>query len=226
MSKRFMMIASAFVFGLMAISACEKRNEKTPDNKSEEKEENTVSSEDKKNEFNLEVKDYMVNAKKFDRWVYFSFEKGDTLSITDPQNSNDWDLAFSRLYVKSNGGTSGEKGISAIETPFKKFSELTYETLGMGTSYESDKVMPFIYSPVDGLTKDESYNDVLSRGIYAKMNGQMPPPILFSGRIYFIKFTDGKMATIKFTGYEYQTVDYLPAERGYVSFSYQYPIKK
>ncbi|PIE87499.1 MAG: hypothetical protein CSA01_00395, partial [Bacteroidetes bacterium] len=47
------------------------------------------------------------DARAYDKWVYFSFDKGEEVEITDFQNSMEWDIAFHRFDVRVNCGTSG-----------------------------------------------------------------------------------------------------------------------
>ena len=51
--------------------------------------------------------DIEINASEYNKWIFFSFEIGDTLTIDNPENSLDWDIAFKRNHIKTNGGLSG-----------------------------------------------------------------------------------------------------------------------
>jgi len=42
-----------------------------------------------------------INASSYDEWVYFSLESGEIISISNPENSMNWDN------IKTNGGLSG-----------------------------------------------------------------------------------------------------------------------
>jgi hypothetical protein len=57
----------------------------------------------------LTANTFEINASSKVHWVYFSFEKGDTVSIskTDSATSTNWDLAFRRTTILTNGGKSG-----------------------------------------------------------------------------------------------------------------------
>ena len=56
-----------------------------------------------------DTENYTINASSFDDWIYFSFELGDVVDILDSSagNSTDWDIAFKRNHMKTNGGESG-----------------------------------------------------------------------------------------------------------------------
>ena len=58
------------------------------------------------------------------KYVYFSFNKG-VVEVSDPQASNDWDIAFNRYYVKTNSGTSGKGQGGALKTDKTDFAAVT-----------------------------------------------------------------------------------------------------
>lgn len=49
----------------------------------------------------------VIDATSQTEWVYFSFEKDTVVGVSDPANSTDWDIAFRRYMIKTNGGKSG-----------------------------------------------------------------------------------------------------------------------
>jgi hypothetical protein len=61
---------------------------------------------------------YTVDARSKELWMYFDFSRGSVVSITDPK-TDDWDLAFQRHAIRSNGGATnpaGQAAIAGIET--------------------------------------------------------------------------------------------------------------
>jgi heme-binding HmuY-like protein len=48
-----------------------------------------------------------VQAEDNDVWVYFDFQSGAQVTPDAPEDSADWDLAFQRFHIKTNGGISG-----------------------------------------------------------------------------------------------------------------------
>ena len=48
-----------------------------------------------------------IDASSYSNWVYFSVEQNSVISIDDPENSLEWDFAFQRKHIKTNGGLSG-----------------------------------------------------------------------------------------------------------------------
>jgi len=43
-------------------------------------------------------------------WVYFDLETGVELDVEDPVANTEWDLAFRRFHIATNGGVSGDAG--------------------------------------------------------------------------------------------------------------------
>jgi hypothetical protein len=54
----------------------------------------------------LEVKSFAVAATASDAWVYVSASEG-VVTVADPKTSSAWDLAFQRVRVQTNSGSSG-----------------------------------------------------------------------------------------------------------------------
>jgi HmuY protein len=48
-----------------------------------------------------------IDASSQDLWIYFDFETGALATPGDPPLDEDWDLAFQRFHIISNGGDSG-----------------------------------------------------------------------------------------------------------------------
>jgi len=80
----------------LALFSCKKDEEKTP----------------------LVAQSRMINASSHTDWVYFSFEKDTVVNVSDPANSQEWDIAFQRYMIKTNGGKngSGQAGIAIADT--------------------------------------------------------------------------------------------------------------
>ena len=53
---------------------------------------------------------FSIDASEYFLWVYFSFSLGEVVNISDPESSMDWDIAFSRNNIKTNGGESSDEG--------------------------------------------------------------------------------------------------------------------
>lgn len=64
------------------------------------------------------VKNAVVNASDYAKWVYFSFEKGAIVELSEAEakTSLDWDLAFHRYDIRTNSGKSGQGQGGAART--------------------------------------------------------------------------------------------------------------
>ena len=61
----------------------------------------------------LETKLTIINASSEDSWVYFDFSRGEVVNIHD-KTSLEWDLAFRRSKVISNGGATNKFGKAGL----------------------------------------------------------------------------------------------------------------
>jgi len=66
----------------------------------------------------LTTRSKVIDATSQTEWVYFSFEKDTVVSVSDPANSSDWDIAFRRYMIQTNGGKtgSGQAGVAIADT--------------------------------------------------------------------------------------------------------------
>ncbi len=67
---------------------------------------------------NTIVKDVELDASAYDKWVYFSFTKGEVVgssAVEEKRPGLDWDIAFHRWDVRLNCGTSGSGQGGAIK---------------------------------------------------------------------------------------------------------------
>jgi hypothetical protein len=157
---------------------------------------------------------FQVNATKSTVWKYFSFEKNDTIQIADPVTSMEWDLAFQRYRIKTNGGKSGS-GMGSAANSYKKgesgFNELkavpdtaTFSTdadiqIAVQQGYATYTINPEIYTWFSIET--------------ATQGTQIVP----SNNIYFVKTGKGKYAKVWFKSY------YSPTNAsGYITFQFKY----
>jgi hypothetical protein len=56
-----------------------------------------------------------IDATSMDAWIYYDLESMQIVSPANPDDSTEWDLAFQRFKVKSNGGISGTGGVEVAE---------------------------------------------------------------------------------------------------------------
>ncbi|MCD7937318.1 MAG: hypothetical protein LUG98_10690 [Tannerellaceae bacterium] len=142
----------------------------------------------------------------FKIWYYFSFEKGEIVGTGEANTPADdeawyedlsWDIAFTRVHVRSNSGTSGIGNGGAIEIGAnqedkeKVFNELIevptegYQTDEYGTG--------LMFTMPPALTKEYSYSPVLNA--YCTLNlasmGAVTTP-----KIFAVRTAAGKYAKI------------------------------
>jgi hypothetical protein len=58
-------------------------------------------------------------------WIYFNLGGNAKVTPKTPENSTEWDLAFQRHRIKSNGGDSGKGGVSVAKLDHQDFDALT-----------------------------------------------------------------------------------------------------
>ncbi len=157
---------------------------------------------------------FEVNATASSEWKYFSFEKNDTIEVSDPMNSLEWDLAFQRYRIRTNGGKSGNGNGSAANS---------FETGQEG--FDALKVIS------DTLTfaADDSIQIAVQQGYatyvlnpilytwFALEMGTQGTQIVPSDSIYVVKTAQGKFAKVWIRSY-YSTAN----QSGYVTFQYKY----
>ena len=129
----------------------------------------------------LETKLTVINASSEKNWVYFDFSRGGVVEIHD-KTSLEWDLAFRRSKVISNGGATnkfGKAGLINLGSPnFDQVVDVPINnyTPDMSTKTETE-------NPI--LLKWYSYN-YLTHKLSAKAN------------TYAMKTADSKYAKVKF----------------------------
>jgi hypothetical protein len=77
----------------------------------------------------------VINASTDDSWVYFDLESMADVAPPAPEDSVDWDLAFQRFKIKSNGGVSGRG-----EVEIARVTDVSWDAIETAPSdgYESD----------------------------------------------------------------------------------------
>jgi len=140
----------------------------------------------------------LINATSKTSWVYFSFEKGDTLQISDPKSSDEWDLAFMRYYLRTNSGTCGNALGGAYNAGKVALSSVT-EAPETGYVVD-DSVAVAVHTGKEGEYKKMAMNSTLAGWISFKMVS-MPPEPVYSDSVYVIKTAKGKYAKVHVKNY-------------------------
>ncbi|ACF13473.1 hypothetical protein Ctha_1008 [Chloroherpeton thalassium ATCC 35110] len=138
----------------------------------------------------------LIDATSYSHWVYFSFETGDSVQISDPKTSDEWDLAFMRYYLRTNSGSSGN-ALGGIYNAGK------VELSSVTEAPESGYVVDDSISVVDHSTY--TYTNIAASSELAGWMSfdteSMPPEPIYSDSIYVVKTGQGKYAKIHLKDY-------------------------
>ncbi len=127
----------------------------------------------------------MINASSENDWVYFDFSRGDVVKIQD-QTSLEWDLAFRRSKVISNGGATN------------KFGKAGLVDLGNSTGFNQITEAPPNNYIQDSATRTETENPILLKWYrYNYLTHKLTP----KPNTYAVKTADEKFAKIKFLNF-------------------------
>lgn len=162
----------------------------------------------------IQSQTFEVNSSGSTTWKYFSFSKNDTVTIADPVNSLEWDIAFQRYRIRTNGGKSGNGAGSAANSYLKGQS-----------GFDALKVVP----DTTTFTEDDSIEIAVQQGyatyvvnpeLYTWFSIELATQgtqIVPSDYIYVIKTAEGKYAKIWLKSY-YSSENVS----GHVTFQYKY----
>lgn len=159
-----------------------------------------------------EVKGFTIDARAFNRWIYFSFATGDTVSVSNFQTDLSWDIAFHRWDVRTNSGLSGQGQGGALEltaTSLEQVLEAPANGFVLDTliSTMASPAMPPVFIQVPASTELAKWMDVNT--------SQMPPIFTISDRVFIVRTATRRYAKLKFIDF---TNDL--GERGVVTFQY------
>lgn len=156
-----------------------------------------------------------LDATSYTDWVYFSFEKGTTVEVSDYKNDLSWDIAFHRGDVRLNGGESG-KGAGAVYNA--QTTDWNAVTEAPSSGYITDKTgtitTAFTGSGIE--TEEQPFSQTLST--WLTIDTSSPPPVYtYHNWIYVVKAANGNY--VKLQIYDYKSAKNVGA---YISFKYQY----
>ena len=183
-----------------------------------------------------EVKE--LNASSQTEWTYFSFSEGKQVVVTNPRTSNNWDIAFNRYNVKTNGGTSGIGGVEVVNTGSKDFDAVTQYP---GVGYQKDEEVTTYGRPKEGQTTPTVITNSVNKAITGTVmnpdpkgfynytppaQGSNTPHINLTKYVYVLKTTKGEYVKLQITEYTNKK-----NENGYITFKYDFltvaaPIEK
>lgn len=162
----------------------------------------------------VQSREFVINSTSSTVWKYFSFSKNDTVVIADPMTSTEWDLAFQRYRVKTNGGLSGS-GQGAAANSYSKM-----QTGFDGLKTVSDTVTFSTDKSVQIAVQQGYATYIINPELYTwfKMEtGGSGTQIIPTDYVYFVKTADGKFAKVWFKSY-YSTSN----ASGHVTIQYKY----
>ena len=149
-------------------------------------------------------------------WIYFSLKEGRELASVTEENhmeNLDWDIAFNRYNIRTNGGLSGKGQGGALDTESKDMESV--KAVPEKEFILDEKAMITESFTGSGVTECEStLNPCLAEAI--KFQGP-PPSYTPNNHIYIIKTADGKYAKIKVLGFHNNE-----GKSGFISFEYVY----
>ncbi len=187
--KRYLLFS---VIILALLSACKKQDTSTP----------------------IQAQTFEINATGSTVWKYFSFADNDTIAVADPANSNEWDIAFQRYRVKTNGGESGNGSGSAANSYLK--GQSGFDALKV----VSDTTTFFADDSVDIAIQQGYATYVLNPVLYTWFSLEFATQgtqIVPTDYIYIVKTATGKYAKVWIKSY-YSASNVS----GYVNFQYKY----
>ena len=131
---------------------------------------------------------------------------GKTYGVDGDETSFEWDLAFHRYDIKTNGGAA-----------------IMLQTSESFTSDVDGEVMVDMSGMMSGFVgyQPTKVNEVLAKWVTATPTGSMPPyTYKINGKVFVVKTADGKYAKLRFTDMSDAT-----GKNEAATFDYEYPLK-
>jgi hypothetical protein len=162
----------------------------------------------------IQAQTFEIKATSSTVWKYFSFTTNDTVTVTDPANSNAWDLAFQRYRIETNGGQSGS-GLGSAANSYKK-GQAGFD----GLKVVSDTSVFVLDNAVDVAVQQGYATYIINPLLYtwftlefATQGTQIVP----TDYIYIVRTAAGKYAKVWFKSYYSAT-----NQSGYITIQYKY----
>lgn len=194
--KKYYLLLSMFVSGLVLLNACSDDDEpKLPGD--------------------VKTVEYL-NATSYTEWVYFSFDKGEIVEVSDYANDLSWDIAFHRGDLRLNGGKSGKGQGEAVNTNKTNWNDVTGAP---SSGYEKDEIgtITKAFTGTGVEEEEQPFSQILAT--WLTIDTSNPPPVYtYHNWIYVIKTASGKYVKLQITDYK----DAKNSVGAYISFKYQY----
>lgn len=130
---------------------------------------------------------YTVDARSKEVWMYFDFSRASVVAVQDPK-TDDWDLAFRRHAIRSNGGATNAAGQAALLSLSGQNFEAVKQ-VPADADFKPDArttQRPFAFNPV----LDRWYN-------YSYLSNVLVPKPF----VYLLRTQDGKYAKLRILSY-------------------------
>jgi len=170
-----------------------------------------------------------IDASAYDKWVYFSFEEGETVGETELEEKKegvDWDIAFHRWDIRLNCGESGSgKGGALLSEDNIAKTGWDALTEAPESGYSVDTIISVVedVSVMPPLNADVAGSPIITggsgEGSWMIFNGP-PPTYEITNQIFVVKTASGKYAKIWLKQYT-QLVD-GSQKGGYITMKYSY----
>jgi hypothetical protein len=177
---------------LMLLAACKKSDTKVP----------------------IQAQEFVVNSASSTAWKYFSFAKNDTITVSDPATSTEWDLAFQRYRIRTNGGSAGN-GMGSAANSYQK-GQIGFD----GLKVVSDTATFSLDTSIQIAVQQGYATYIVNPELYTWFSlelGGTGTQIVPTDYIYYVKTGTGKYAKVWFKSY-YNNANLS----GYVTFQYKY----
>lgn len=126
----------------------------------------------------------LINATSEENWTYFDFSRGKQVDIFDG-SSREWDLAFRRGNVITNGGATNKFGKGGV----LDLGEVDFDSIDQVPN------RPFV---ADSATRTETKNEALAQWYkYNYITHKLTP----RKNVYIVRTADGKYAKVIFLGF-------------------------
>ena len=143
---------------------------------------------------------------------------GKTYGVDGDETSFDWDIAFHRYDIKTNGG-------AAIMLQTTDLESVTSASV-TGESFTSDvdgEVMVDMSGMMSGFVgyQPTKVNEVLAKWVTATPTGSMPPySYEINGKVFVVKTAGGEYVKLRFTDMSDAT-----GKNEAATFDYEFPLK-
>jgi hypothetical protein len=162
----------------------------------------------------IQSKTFEINSSNSVTWKYFSFTKDDTIFIADPTLSTEWDMAFQRYRIKTNGGESGS-GLGGAANTYQK-GQTGFDAL----KFVSD-TLTFVNDDFITIAVQQGYSTFVVNPVlytwFTMEQATQGTQIVPSNYIFIVRTGKGKYAKVWFKSY-YSATNIS----GYVTIQYKY----